>query len=318
MARKKRRSAQEKRVLSLLSVLIFICASLIAGAVHLLRQNNPAQALAGSGAAASASGAASPDAQLSVHMIDVGQGDSLLIRAPEKTVLIDCGEKEHGATVEAYLHDQGIKTLDLVIASHPHSDHMGAMSHIVDKFPVGTFLMPVVPEDQTPTTGVYRSLLEALEEQQVKLTKPKPGTRYDLGGGAVLTLLSPDPAAVYDNLNDYSVVCRLDYGQTSFLFTGDAEKPVEKELLAQGADLGATVLKVGHHGSSSSTGTKFLQAVGPETALISCGIDNRYNHPHQETMDALKAQSVQVQRTDLDGTIVVESDGQSLAIATKK
>ena len=256
------------------------------------------------------------EGELRVHMIDVGQGDSLLIQTEDQAVLIDSGEEEYGDTVSAYLENQGVEQLDLVVATHPHSDHMGSMAQIVEEWQVDQFLMPVVPQDLTPTSQVYEDLLTALEEKGLSIAQPETGAVYDLGDGASLTILAP--VDQYDDLNNWSIVCRLDYGETSFLFTGDAEKAVERDLLEAGADLDADLLKVGHHGSSTSTGKTFLEAVSPQYGLISCGMGNRYGHPNEETLDTLEEAGVEVYRTDISGSIVALSDGETITITTQQ
>ena len=257
------------------------------------------------------------EGELRVHMIDVGQGDSILIQTAEEAVLIDSGEAEYGDTVSDYLKSQGVEKLDLVMATHPHSDHMGSMAQIVADWPVEEFMMPIVPESLTPTSRVYENLLDALEEKELSITQPEAGTVYDLGSGARLTILAP-VGEDYDNLNDWSIVCRVDFGETSFLFTGDSEKPVERDLLESGALLDADLLKVGHHGSSTSTGKTFLRAVSPDTAFISCGIGNRYGHPNQSTLDTLEEEGVEIWRTDISGSVVAVSDGSEISIISQR
>ena len=150
----------------------------------------------------------------------------------------------------------------------------------------------------------------------MSIAQPETGAVYDLGDGASLTILAP--VDQYDDLNNWSIVCRLDYGETSFLFTGDAEKAVERDLLEVGADLDADLLKVGHHGSSTSTGKTFLEAVSPQYGLISCGMGNRYGHPNEETLDTLEEAGVEVYRTDISGSIVALSDGETITITTQQ
>ncbi len=254
--------------------------------------------------------------EVKVHFIDVEQGKSILIETPEQNVLIDAGEREQGPVVLGYLNEKGVGRLDMVIASHPHSDHIGGLADVVSQIPVGIVVMPQVSDEMVPASSVYRALLETIDEKYLKITPADPGDEYDLGGGAELTLLAP--LEDYDDLNDYSVAARLDYGANSFLFTADATTAVEEDLLEAGADLAATVLDVGHHGSRTSTGEDFLGAVSPRVAVISCAVDNSYGHPHREVMERLEEFGAEIFRTDLDGHVVIISDGKSLEIEVEK
>lgn len=251
-----------------------------------------------------------------VHIIDVGQGDGILIQTREKSVLIDAGERDQGQTVCDYLKSVGVKKLDLVIATHPHADHIGGLSQVLEQFSAGEVLMPQVADSMVPTTAVFRRLLEAIEKQNVPVTAARPDLSYDLGDGVLLTVLSP--AGDYEDLNDYSVVCRLDSGETSFLFTGDAEKQVEKDLISAGANLQADVLKAGHHGSSTSSSEAFLDAVSPRIAAVSCGAGNDYGHPHREVMASFSQRGITVYRTDLKGSVVFATDGKNITVQTEK
>lgn len=251
-----------------------------------------------------------------VHIIDVGQGDGVLIQTGERAVLIDAGERDQGQTVCDYLRSAGVEKLDLVIATHPHADHIGGLAQVLEQLPTGEILMPQIADDMVPTTSVFRRLLEAVEKQEIPATAAKPGLSYDLGAGVLLTVLSP--AGDYQDLNDYSVVCRLDCGETSFLFTGDAEKEVEKDLLDAGANLRADVLKAGHHGSSTSSGEAFLDAVSPKIAAISCGAGNDYGHPHKEILASFSQRNISVYRTDLAGSVVFATDGKEITVQTER
>ncbi len=257
-----------------------------------------------------------PGAEVKVHFIDVEQGKAILIEAPEKNVLIDAGEREQGPVVLGYLNETGVRRIDLLIASHPHSDHIGGLSDVISQVTVGMVVTPVVSDEMVPASSVYRELLETIDEQGLRITPSRPGDEYDLGGGSVLTLLGP--LGDYDDLNDYSVVSRLDFGANSFLFTGDATTSPEDDLLEAGAGLDATVLDVGHHGSYTSTGEDFLRAVSPRVAVISCAVDNSYGHPHREVIERLEESGAEIFRTDLDGHVVIASDGADLEIEVEK
>ena len=254
------------------------------------------------------------EGELSVRMIDTGQSDAIYIHAPEADILIDAGEVGEGQKVVSYLEAQGVEKLDLVVATHPHSDHIGGMAEVLSAFEVDVFTMPRLPDSMVPTTQVYEGLLDAVRENSLKIRAAEPGKTYDFGD-AHLALLAP--LEDYDDLNNYSAVVRLVYGETSFLFTGDAEEQSEEAMLSSGETLQADVLKVGHHGSSTSSSESFLDTVSPEIALIACGEGNDYGHPHDETIERLAQHGCEVYRTDLDGTIVVASDGNKLSVYTQ-
>jgi beta-lactamase superfamily II metal-dependent hydrolase len=256
------------------------------------------------------------NASLRVHFIDVAQGKSILIETPEQNVLIDAGEREQGPIVLGYLNAHGIRRLDMIVATHPHSDHIGGLSAIIGEFPVEQIVMPDIGADMAPASSVYSDLLETIGEKEMAVTVAEPGTVFDLGGDAQLTLLAP--LADYDDLNAYSVVSRLDFGADAFLFAGDATTDAERDMLDAGADLRATVLDVGHHGSRTSSGEDFLLAASPQIAVISCAEDNSYGHPHREVIERLNELGAEILRTDINGTIVISSNGQKLEVETAK
>ena len=265
------------------------------------------------------------DADLEIHYIDVGQGDCSLIKWEGAAVLIDCGERENSDKILDYLKKQDVKKLDIVIATHPHSDHIGAMGDIISGIDVERVIAPKVSADKTPTTKTYERFLTALQDKALKLTAAKPGTVYALSGKTAssmdkqppkLEILAP--VADYDDLNDYSVVVRMTYGGTSYLFTGDAEAKAEKDILNSGADVSADVLKAGHHGSSTSTSEKFLEAVSPDICVIQCGTGNSYGHPHAEILERLESFGVKCFRNDISGTIIIYSDGDDIFVTTEK
>ena len=253
---------------------------------------------------------------LAVHFIDVGQGDSILIEAPNgDTMLIDAGERGNEKTVTEYIKQYGDDTLEYVVATHPHSDHIGSMDDVINSFTVRNVLMPRLSKANTPTHSFYKSFLTAVRKSGAATIAAKPGYTFSLGKGTC-TVLSP--ARQSDDLNNMSVVLRLDWGNTSFLFTGDAESAVEKELLngdyAQYLD--ASVLKLGHHGSNTSSTMSFLNAVSPAYSVISCGAGNDYGHPHRETMEKLSKLDTTVLRTDTMGSIRMYSDGETIYVET--
>ncbi len=261
---------------------------------------------------------------LEVYYLDVGQGDSTLVRFSGEdgvwNMLIDTGEYAYADGLTECLRDLGVEKLDYFIVTHPHTDHMGCAARIVQRFQIGRFCMPRVPEDLTPTVSAYEALLDALNDKGI--TAQALDRQLELNGpeGLSLEVLAPREDADWDDLNNWSGVLRLTYGGTSFLFPGDAESQSEKAILedaeARGLDLKTDVLKCGHHGSSTSSTAKFLKAVLPQYAVVSCGRDNDYGHPHKGTLDKLNKLGVQIYRTDQDGTVLAKSDGESLSFQT--
>ncbi len=220
-------------------------------------------------------------------------------------MLIDAGNNDDGPKVISYIKDQGISKLDIVIGTHPHEDHIGGLDMVINTYAIGQVIMPKVSH----TTKTYKDVLTAIQKKGLKITTAKPGLSLDLGPEVKTTVLAPVETG-YEELNNYSVVIRMVYEQISFLFTGDAEKLSEDQILASGAELSSTVLKVGHHGSSSSSSQAFLEKVKPQYAVIMTGKQNEYGHPHQETIKKLNDSGIY--RTDQNGTIVATSDGSHL------
>ena len=247
--------------------------------------------------------------QLKVHFIDVGQGDAILVQLPNQQVmLIDAGPK---STVTDYLQSQGVKRIDYLVATHPHADHIGGMESVIRSFDIGKIFMPRV----THTTKTFENVLLAIQEKGQKIAPAKAGLTVFDQDGLQISFVAPC-GTDYDNLNNYSAVAKIQYGSTSFLLTGDAETEPEREMIASGINLKSNVLKVGHHGSATSTSPGFLNAISPEYGVISVGAGNTYNHPHQTTLDKLADAGVQVYRTDQHGTITFVSDGQTLTVRT--
>jgi len=257
---------------------------------------------------------------LLVYFLDVGQGDSELIRIPGEAeyfnVLIDTGEYEYADGLTETLRDLGVEEIDALVCSHPHTDHMGCMARIVERFDIGNLYMPLLPEEQTPTTRAYEKLLDAAEEKNVAVIRLHEDALIESPAGAQFQVMSPRMDADWEGANNYSAVIRLVYGETSFLFTGDAESASERVILDDGYGVSADVLKCGHHGSSTSTSNAFLDAVNPYYAVISCGKDNSYGHPHRETIQKLNKQDIAIYRTDEDGTVLARSDGKDITFET--
>lgn len=259
-------------------------------------------------------GGGSASGTLEVYFFDVGQGDSELIRLPGgENILIDAGTSSTEDELVGELRSLGAETLDLVVATHPHADHIGGMAAVIDAFDVRQVVMPRISESDTPTTKTYENLLQSIADKGLTIMPAEPGDELLSSGGAVLTVLAPN-GENYGDLNNYSVVLRLTYGEDSFLFTGDAEEASEEEMLSLDWPLTATVLKCGHHGSETSTSPAFLDAVSPQYAVISCGVDNDYGHPDAVTLEKLEAAGAEVFRTDRQGTILASTEGSGVTM----
>ena len=260
----------------------------------------------------------SGSAEAQVYFIDVGQGDSELIRLKDSgiDILIDAGTRSTKQELADYLKELGVDDIDILIGTHPHEDHIGGMAKIIEEFPIGTLYLPETSDEMTPTTKTYESLLDAAESKNVTVRTASAGDVLLEQGNTSFKVLSPSHTD-YDNLNDYSIVTRLKVGDTAFLFQGDAETPVEEEILDSGADVSCDVIKLGHHGSSTSSSRAYLEAANPSAAVISCGVGNEYGHPHRETMDLLEKLSITPYRTDTQKTLLAETDGKNIVWQTE-
>ncbi|KMQ49686.1 Late competence protein ComEC, DNA transport [Chitinispirillum alkaliphilum] len=243
---------------------------------------------------------------ISVCFIDVGQGDCILIRSETKNVLIDAGERRAAGKVHNFLQSENVDTLHIVIATHPHADHIGGLISILNTVPV----LELIDPGLSHTTVTYKDYLQVIERNEISVTKGRAEMVRQLGETSELNILHP--VTPTRDLNNSAIVLRLINGENSFLFTADIEKKAEQEIMSRYENLGSTVLKVAKHGSRESTSKEFLRAVNPDIAVIMCGDGNIYGHPHEEVLDRLEDEAVTIYRTDLDGTICFTCDGESI------
>lgn len=309
MAKRKRKTNKARALLSVIAVIALIIISYF---------TEPWQYL--DGGLGNRDSASATDLQ--VHYIDVGQADSILVTVPadkgNRYMLIDAGTSSGypASTVVDYLKNEGIAALDYFIITHPHLDHIGAADEVINEFNVKNVIMP----ECEASTASWLRVLTAMDNKGISYIPSKCGDTYSMGE-AEFQILGPVDASKVDpdDKNDYSVVIKLEWGDTSFLFTGDAEKTSEAEMLKKfpSETFRADVLKMGHHGSTTSSSKAFLDAVRPSTAVICVGKGNDYGHPHKETLENLKARNITVLRTDEEGTIILCSDKKTVSRLTK-
>ncbi len=246
--------------------------------------------------------------EIRVYFLDVGQGDSILLQTADNAVLIDAGEYSARRALLSYLRDAGVTVLDYVIATHPHEDHIGGMIPVLENFTVNRMAMT----SAAANTDAYETFLEEIDAKGVPVTIPRPGDVIEAG---LIRLDVLAPLSDYSNdLNNASLVLRMVHGDNAFLFTGDAEHESEQDMLNANSPVQASVIKIGHHGSSTATSPAFLDAVRPAAAVISCGSVNSYGHPHDETIALLEERGIQIYRTDEDGTIIMSTDGTQVKL----
>ena len=246
--------------------------------------------------------------QLIIDFFDVGQADSILIRNQDKTMLIDAGTNEMGNVVVEHLKEYGISKIDYLIGTHPHEDHIGGLDDVINNFDIGQVYMPQI----TTTTKTFEDVLNAIENKNLKITSPNKDDIIELGQAN--TKFMTIPILDRDNLNLSSLVIRLEFGNNSFLFMGDAEKENEQSIKWPKTD----VLKVGHHGSNTSSTKEFLNQVQPQYSIIMVGKDNSYKLPKEETINKLQECGSEIYRTDLNGDIQIISDGNNIEVITEK
>lgn len=249
--------------------------------------------------------------EINVHFIDVGQGDAILVQVNSKNLLIDSGPKDEKEKLIEYLNSIYIPQFDYIIATHPHEDHIGNMDYIVNNYKVLNFYTPKITTD----TVSFENMVESLTRKNLKLKVLKANnTTINLGNNTLVEIFSPS-LDNYDNLNNYSPIIKITYGNISFLFTGDAEAEIEKEVISKYSNLKSDVLKIGHHGSSTSSSLEFLQAVNPKICVISVGKNNTYGHPTKETLEKIK--NTTILRTDKNKSIIISSDGNYIKYSNK-
>lgn len=257
-----------------------------------------------------------PKAPLIIDVIDIGQGDASLIRTAKEVILIDTGDVSARGKLVDYLKKQGITTIDKVIITHPHADHLGGMASVLENFTV----KQIYDSGQTTTTALYRQYLSTVKKRKIPFAVLAAGDQLDFGGGVTFKVFGPQKPYISDSeLNNNSIVGKLIYGQFSMLFTGDAEKEAEERLQKNYAsELRANVLKSPHHGSRTSSSWPFLKAVSPDAITISAGADNEYQHPHTVTLKKYTELKAQIYRTDLNGSIRITSDGKTYQMIKEK
>lgn len=253
------------------------------------------------------------------HFIDVGNADATLLRFSDgKNILVDSGYFETRDVVLNYLRARGITRLDAVILTHAHADHCGAMPEIFENIEVGVFYMPATPEELIPSDTSYDILIETLDEKNIIPVDPDPGEVIVSGADYYIEVLSDDNKT-YEDLNDYSIILRVNAKNISILLMGDAETAAEENLLSSGYEIRSDILRVAHHGSGTSTSDALLNKVLPKTAIISCEKgNNEYGHPHQSTLDRLNEHGIKTYRTDQNGTVVIRTDGEIYEVITEK
>lgn len=251
------------------------------------------------------------DGNLHIYYLDVGQADSTFILLPNgENMLIDAGIKDNGEDIVNVLDSLGVANIDYLVGTHPHTDHIGGMQQVIENFDIGKIYMPKASSN----TATYKNLLNAIKKNGYTITTAKAGVNILSEDSLSATIVAPNSSA-YDDLNNYSAVIKLTYGLTSFLFAGDAEKLSEDEIRT---NIKCDVLKVGHHGSSTSTSKNFLKKTEPEYAIISCGANNDYGHPHKEVIQRLYNAGISTYRTDLNGTIEAISDGYTISFNSER
>lgn len=256
----------------------------------------------------------SVNGNMEIHYLDVGQGDSIYIKVNDQDILIDAGPRSSSEELLQQLANYNIDDFEMIVATHPHEDHIGGMTAIFENYDVESFYMPKLSH----TTITFEKMVQAVADEGISINVIKEGMHFDLGEGAYVDVYSPMYES-YTEFNDYSPIMKFVYGDTSFIFSGDAEAHAEQEVVAKyPTNLEADVLKLGHHGSSTSSSEEFVKAVDPEYGVISCGLNNKYGHPHREIIQMLEERKIKYYRTDLQGEISFTTDGSKITVKTEK
>jgi competence protein ComEC len=249
---------------------------------------------------------------LNITIIDVGQGDAILVQSDNKNMLIDAGPNSSSLNLVNSLTKMKINRFEVVVATHPHEDHIGGLDSVINKFDIDQVIMPQV----SANTQTFNDVLQAIHNKGLTVTAPVPENNFTLGS-ALCAILAPNIPS-YEDINSYSIVMRVVYGNITFLFMGDAGLDSETDIISKGYSLNSDVIKIGHHGSSSSTSDELIKAVNPRYAVISSGQDNDYGHPHKETISKLNSAGVIIYRTDLNGDVTFSSNGTNLVVKTER
>lgn len=251
-----------------------------------------------------------PDGTAKITFFDVGQGDSTLIQTSDYDILIDAGEKEYGNDVVEKMRELRVDDLEYLVATHPHSDHIGGITEVLENYEVEHFVMPNVVH----TTKTYENMLDLVNDKGIDIIIPYEGEMLIDDEGLKLKVISPE-VTDESNLNNYSICLRFDFGNTSAIFTGDAEAKIEKIILDDGENLDADIFQAGHHGSSTSNTEKFVEAISPQIVVISCGKDNDYGHPNSEVVDRFENVGATVYNTAEVSDIQILTDGTNIDVS---
>ena len=303
------------RIILIVAILVILIAVGIAG-ISIYQKYRPQPVSNASQDAASevVADGLPADSYFEISFFDVGEGDSTLVSCDGQTMLIDGGSPGYSSFLYTYLKDNGIDYLDYIVCTHAHEDHVGGLAGALNYAKVGTAYAPVTEFD----SRAFRSFVKYLGQQGKQITVPQAGDTFQMGNANISIVGPVDMAFAEENVNNSSIVLHIEYGNTAFLITGDAEVLEEQSILKVGYDIHSDVLRVGHHGSYTSTSQDFLEAVSPEYCVISVGQDNTYGHPHDEVLNRIEAFGSAIFRTDRDGDIVCRSDGKSVTFQTEK
>ncbi len=254
------------------------------------------------------------DADFAVYFLDVGQSDCTIITCDDMTMMIDTGSKFRNIEIKSALFTLGIKQIDYLVVTHPHDDHMSNASEIIEKFDVKNIIMPIISVNNQVNSPIYSTLINTIAKHNVNPMAVSSGDNFGFGNANVQVVA---PIKQNKNLNNMSLVLKITYDETSFLFQGDVEKTVENDVLSNGIDISADVIKIGHHGSNTSSGEEYLENVDPAYAVVSCGPDNNFKHPSKQTIDTLDSKNIKTFITAYHGNIIMTSDGKNIDVLYK-